>query len=120
MGKIFMRQGEIWLVNLDPAIGAEIKKIRPALIVNTDACGTLPLKIVAPITGWKEHFKNVPWMVCIEPTAHNNLEKVSSIDCFQLRSVSVTRFIKCIGSVEPAALILVQQAINRVVSVPAR
>ncbi|MDR2490051.1 MAG: type II toxin-antitoxin system PemK/MazF family toxin, partial [Spirochaetaceae bacterium] len=33
-----MRQGEIWLVNLDPATGAEIKKIRPAVIVNADAC----------------------------------------------------------------------------------
>ena len=107
-------------MNLDPAIGAEIKKIRPALIINADAFGKLPLKIVAPITGWKEPFKNVPWMVCIEPTAHNNLEKVSSIDCFQLRSVSVTRLIKCIGGVEPAALILVQKAINKVISAPVR
>ena len=114
-----MKQGEIWLVNLDPAIGAEIKKIRPALIVNADAFGKLPLKIVAPITGWKEHFKNVPWMVYLEPTVYDNLEKVSSIDCFQLRSVSVTRLIKRIGSVEPAVLILVLQAISRVISSPA-
>jgi mRNA interferase MazF len=113
-----MKQGEIWLVNLDPAIGAEIKKTRPALIVNADIFGKLPLKIVAPITGWKESFENVPWMVCIEPTAQNNLDKASSIDCFQLRSVSVTRLIKCIGSVEPAALVLVQKAINKVISSP--
>jgi hypothetical protein len=26
-----MKQGEIWLINLDPAIGAEIKKTRPAI-----------------------------------------------------------------------------------------
>ena len=29
-----MRQNEIWLTNLDPTIGAEIKKTRPALIVS--------------------------------------------------------------------------------------
>lgn len=29
-----MKQGEVWLINLDPTIGAEIRKIRPAVIVN--------------------------------------------------------------------------------------
>ncbi len=32
-----MKRGEIWLINLDPTISAEIKKTRPALIVNSDA-----------------------------------------------------------------------------------
>ena len=41
-----MKQGEIWLINLDPAVGAEIKKIRPAIIVNDDTLGILPLKII--------------------------------------------------------------------------
>jgi len=27
-----MKQGEIWLINLDPTVGAEIKKTRPAII----------------------------------------------------------------------------------------
>jgi mRNA interferase MazF len=29
-----MRRGEVWLINLDPTVGAEIKKTRPAIIVN--------------------------------------------------------------------------------------
>lgn len=37
-----MRRGEVWLINLDPTIGAEIKKTRPAVIVNDDAVGILP------------------------------------------------------------------------------
>jgi mRNA interferase MazF len=45
-----MKQGEIWLVNLDPTIGAEIKKVRPAVIVNDNAFGKLPLKVIVPIT----------------------------------------------------------------------
>ncbi len=41
-----MRRGEIWLINLDPTIGAEIKKTRPAVIVNDDAVGIRELKII--------------------------------------------------------------------------
>ena len=49
-----MKQGEIWLINLDPTIGAEIKKTRPAIIVNDDVLGKLPLKIIVPVTDWKD------------------------------------------------------------------
>jgi mRNA interferase MazF len=40
-----MRQGEIWFVD-NPTVGAEIQKTRPALIVNVDDLGKLPLKII--------------------------------------------------------------------------
>jgi mRNA-degrading endonuclease toxin of MazEF toxin-antitoxin module len=33
------------LINLDPTIGAEIKKTRPAVIMSDDAVGVLPLKV---------------------------------------------------------------------------
>ncbi len=34
-----MKQGEIWEINLSPTVGAEIKKKRPAVIINDDAIG---------------------------------------------------------------------------------
>lgn len=34
-----MKQGEIWLINLDPTVGAEINYTRPAIIVNNNALG---------------------------------------------------------------------------------
>jgi mRNA interferase MazF len=46
-------KGEIWLVNLDPTIGDEIRKLRPAVVVNCDALGVLALRVVVPITGWQ-------------------------------------------------------------------
>jgi mRNA interferase MazF len=49
-----MNRGEIWLVDLDPAVDAEMKKTRPALIMSDDRLGKLPLKVIVPITGWKE------------------------------------------------------------------
>lgn len=36
-----MRRGEVWLINLDPTVGAEIQKTRPAIIVNDDGVGVL-------------------------------------------------------------------------------
>jgi mRNA interferase MazF len=63
-----MKQGEIWLINLDPTIGAEMSKTRPAVIINDDQLGKLPLKIIAPITDWKEHYGMAPWMIAINPS----------------------------------------------------
>lgn len=47
-----MNQGEIWLINLEPTIGAEIKKTRPVPLcgMNDNALGRLPLKVIVPIT----------------------------------------------------------------------
>jgi mRNA interferase MazF len=95
----FMKQGEIWLINLDPTLGAEIKKTRPAIVVNDNALGKLPLKVIVPVTDWKQKYEIAPWMIRIEPTQINGLKKLSSADCFQVRSVSENRFIKKLGTV---------------------
>jgi mRNA interferase MazF len=110
-----MKQGEIWQVGLDPSVGAEMKKTRPALIISADALGKLPLKIITPITDWKEQYGNYPWMVKIIPTEQNALVKVSTVDCFQVRSVSVERFTDRLGSVEPEIIAQVQEAISTVI-----
>jgi len=99
-----MNQGTIWLINLDPTIGAEIKKTRPCLILNSNKIGKLPLKIIAPLTDFKEHYNSVPWMIVIEPNSKNGLSKTSVIDLFQVRSLSQKRLVKKIGFVEEEIL----------------
>lgn len=71
-----MKQGEVWLVSLNLTIGAEIKKTRPAIIVNDDILGKLPLKVIVPLTDWKDRYSIAPWMVKITSDKHNNLTKV--------------------------------------------
>ena len=110
-----MKQSEIWLINLDPTVGAEMNKTRPAVIVNDDQLGKLPLKIIAPITDWKEHYKAVPWMIAINPSIQNGLTKKSSIDCFQIRSISKERLIKRIGQITSHEILQVQEGIIRVI-----
>lgn len=91
-------RGEIWLVNLDPAIGDEIKKIRPAVIVNSDAVGILALRVIAPITAWQDKFAGCDWLIRIERDTTNGLEKASTVDTFQVRAVSIKRLVRRIGN----------------------
>ena len=110
-----MRQGEIWEINLDPTVGAEIKKKRPAVIMNDDAIGTLPLKVIVPITEWKDRFQGAAWLVKIEPDDKNNLMKPSALDTFQIRSVSTKRFLRKTGSLSPTVLDEIKTAIKAVI-----
>lgn len=113
----FMKQGEVWLINLDPTVGAEIKKTRPAIIVNDNALGKLPLKIIVPLTDWKERYDIAPWMVKIIPDSDNKLSKTSSADCFQIRSVAEERLIKRIGIVEINSMHEIRKALAIVFSI---
>jgi mRNA interferase MazF len=110
-----MRQGEIWEINLNPTVGAEIKKKRPAVIINDDAIGILPLKVIVPITEWKDHFEGAIWLVRIEPDNENKLLKPSAVDTFQIRSVSTKRFLRKTGSVSSNVLNEIKTAIKAVI-----
>lgn len=109
-----MNQAEIWIIDLRPTVGAEMRKIRPAVIVNDDAIGILPLRVVVPVTGWRDAFQGAPWMVKLTPNETNNLEKVSAVDCFQIRSVSTGRFIRRTGAVSTADLEKIKTAVKAV------
>ena len=56
-------RGDIWLVNLEPTIGAEIRKTRPVIVVSSDAVGALPIRLVAPLSEWKDYFAQNIWHV---------------------------------------------------------
>ena len=109
-----MKRGEIWLINLDPSIGSEIRKVRPAVIVSDDAVGILPLKVIVPITEWNDRYVIAPWLVKIMPDSINGLEKISAGDAFQVRSVSTQRFVKQIGRLSEKT---VQKIINALAQV---
>jgi len=107
-----VKQKEIWLISLEPTIGAEISKTRPCVILNDDAIGVLPLKVIAPITDFKEKFEIVPWMIMLTPDFRNNLDKVSVIDTFQVRSIAKVRLIRRIGVISDDQLVRVWEALK--------
>lgn len=113
-----MNRGEVWLINLDPTVGAEIKKTRPVVVVSSDAIGILPLRVVVPLTDWKDHYSQAAWMVKINPNANNGLSKDSAADTFQIRSVSTNRFIRKMGVIEYEQLNQIVRSIVLVVEYP--
>lgn len=112
-----MHRGEIWLINLDPTIGAEIKKSRPAVIVNVDEIGILPLRVIVPITTWKTQYSQAPWLVRIQANKQNGLNHTSAADTFQIRSLSIERFIRAIGKVDSEILTAILDAVKIVIGV---
>lgn len=112
-----MKRSEIWLINLEPTIGAEIRKKRPAIIVNDDDLGILPLKVIVPITDWRDRFELAEWMIKIESDENNNLKKTSSADCFQIRSLSEERLIKKIGFVDELIMHQISIALSKVLKI---
>ena len=109
-----MHRGEIWLINLDPTVGAEINKSRPAVILNVDEIGVLPLRLIVPVTTWKDRYSQAPWLVKIEPTQQNGLERRSVADTFQIRSVTVERFIRSIGEIDSKTLSAILDGVKTV------
>lgn len=109
-----MKRGEIWLVNLDPTIGSEIKKTRPAVIISSDLVGILPLKVIVPFTDWKDRYASAPWMVRIDPDDNNGLSKPSASDGLQVRSVSQQRLVKRLGVLTPLQVAQIVQAVVNV------
>lgn len=88
-----IKRGDIWLVNFDPTVGTEINKKRRAVVLSSNSIGILPIKIIAPLTGWQSKFASSIWHVKIDPDSKNNLIKPSSVDTLQVRGVDVKRFI---------------------------
>jgi len=109
-----MQRGEIWLVNLDPTIGSEIRKTRPAVIVSSDLIGILPLKVIVPLTEWKERYAKAPWMVRIDSNDQNGLGKTSAADGLQIRSVSHQRLVKKLGILQSLQVSQIVQAVMNV------
>lgn len=112
------KRGEIWLINFDPTVGAEIRKTRPAIVISSDAVGRLPVKLVAPITDWKPHYFANVWHVRINPEPGNGLSKVSAVDALQLRGVDTKRFISKLGDAAPSLLEEIVLAVAAVIEFP--
>ncbi len=103
------------MVNFDPTIGTEIRKIRPEVLISSNTIGVLPIKLVAPITDWKDWYAGNLWHIKLNPNADNGLSKESSVDTLQLRGVDLQRFIRKLGSLTPEEMTSITTAIVTVI-----
>jgi mRNA interferase MazF len=92
-----VKRGEIWLVNLDPTVGSEIKKSRPCVVVSpAELNDNLRTVIVAPMTsrGYAAPFR--------VPVTHAGVKGLIVLD--QLRTVDKARLVKRMSAVSPKTL----------------
>jgi mRNA interferase MazF len=111
------KRGEVWRVDFEPSRGAEIRKIRPALVLSRDDVGKLPLRVIVPFTSWQAMFSGAAWLVKIEADKTNGLANDSTADAFQAHSFSLDRFVSPLGEVTPAQVEKVAKAVAAVVGV---
>lgn len=112
------KRGEVWLVEFQPARGAEISKTRPAVVMSLDSVGKLPLRLVVPFTSWQPQFVGVPWLVPVLPTPNNGLSNQSAADAFQTSSFSTSRFLKRLGALDRSEVETIARAIAASVGAP--
>ena len=103
-----MKRGEIWLVDFNPTRGAEIKKIRPAIIISNDMNNQHASTItVIPVSDKGEKIYPVEVELLSEKIG---LKKESKAKCQQIRTVDKSRFKKLLGVVSKTELQKLQQA----------
>jgi mRNA interferase MazF len=110
-----MRRGEIVIVNLDPAMGSEASKSRPAVIVSNDAANSAAGRLrrgtvtVVPVTSSTGRVH--PFQVLL-PASQTGLRRDSKAQAEQVRSVAVERIGKKSGQLPPALLAEVDRALR--------
>ena len=92
-----MRQGEIWMAELNPVRGSEQAGYRPVVIISGDLLNTFaPVLICCPLTTSIKSYKG---NVILEPTAENGLKHVSEIMVYHVRSLAENRRVERVGHV---------------------
>lgn len=106
----YLKRGEIYLVNFDSTIGSEIKKTRPALILQNDIANRYsPITIVSAITSqFEEHL--YPTEVLVK-APEGGLEVNSVVLLNQIRSADKHRLFKRLGALNQETMRQVDRAL---------
>jgi mRNA interferase MazF len=107
----FPQRGEIYLVRFDPTVGHEIRKTRPAVVIQNDVSNRhSPITVVAAISSL---FSEPPFPreVVIEPE-ESGLPKRSAVIANQIRSVDRERLITRMGQLSASSLRRVDEALK--------
>ncbi len=106
-----LKRGEIYLVNFDPTVGAEIKKTRPALVLQNDVANRYSaVTIVAAISSRLDE-SLYPTEVAVMPP-EGGLAKRSVVLLNQVRTVDTRRLMVKLGMLAPETMRRVDRALE--------
>jgi mRNA interferase MazF len=105
----FPKRGEIYFVSLDPTIGSEVGKTRPALVISNDVNNeNADTVTVLPITS--KTTTVYPFEVFLNK-GDGGLSEDSKVKCNQIRTIDKKRLVKQIGLLDNALLKEVEKAL---------
>lgn len=103
------RHGAIWLINFEPQVGTEIKKVRPGLIISRTEFNQQRKKItVLPFTSNISKSRGAA-RVFVAKSSINGLSKDSELVTIAPATFDQKRFIKYLGILEPELLLVVKR-----------
>ena len=106
----YPRRSEVYVVSFDPSIGAEIKKTRPALVVQNDVANRhSPVTIVAAVTSQFEEPLYPTEVLIRSPEGGLGVDSVVLLN--QIRSIDKRRLVKRLGAVKEETMLKVERAI---------
>lgn len=106
----FPRRGEIYLVSFDPALGSEIKKTRPALILQNDLANRYSAVTIVAAISSKFDIPPYPTEVLVK-APEGGLALDSVIVLNQVRTIDKQRLLKRLGSLRYETMVRVNRAI---------
>lgn len=106
-----MKQGDIYLVRFHPAVGSELKRFRPAVVIS-DQVNRIDSRftVIAPLT---TNIKSKHPEYELEIKANPALEKDSLLLCWYLRTVDVTRLENKLGLLSKTDIVKMKQALKK-------
>ncbi len=109
-----MKQGEIWLTDLNPVKGSEQSGTRPVVILSGNLLNThLPLVICCPLTS---KIKNYKGNIVLKPNSDNKLTQDSEVLLFHIRSLSKDRLLRKIGYIYKSDLELLKKSLTEILT----
>lgn len=104
------KRGEVWIVNFDPTIGSEIRKTRPAVILQNNIGNRFSAVTIVAALSSHDGGDVYPTEVSIEPP-EGGLEKRSVILLNQIRTVDKKRLVARIGTLTSDTLRATERAL---------
>jgi mRNA interferase MazF len=111
-----MFRGEVW--ELVGQKGKRETQSRVVVIISADELGSIPLRVVVPLTPWQESYARAPWILRVPPVLNSGFEKPQAADALQVRSVSISRLSRRLGELPESITVEIACAVGLVLALP--